>query len=342
LTSSSAYTAEAVNYIYGALIGITPTGVLYPDIATAVPSTANGLLKIDNAAGIAETKYILRKGVKWSDGQPVTSDDVIFAYNMQMNDVIQVVSRYPYDSITEIKKIDNYTIDVKWSLLTPVITYGLPIYPKHILGPIYDKDPALINSADYATKNPVHCGPYIVDKLVAGQYVIYKANPNWYGGQPVLDSITERVINDTNTQFANMLAGGIDTGSQILTLDLAKQVAVRMASIMNVTYVVGSSFGIMQLNHTSEWFKDVRVRQAFMYALDRKEMVIRANVADSPAYSFVPEGTWAFKSVLSKYTVNFDKANELLDAAGWKWNAAHTERILPSGTPAKLKIPYAT
>lgn len=339
--SDSAYTAQAANYIYGAMVAMMPGGCIYPDMVTKIPSLSNGLLKVNTEEGTVETTFILRKGIKWSDGQPVTADDIIFAYNMYMNDAVQIVSRYPYDQIEEIKKVDTYTVYVKWGVLDNVVLTGLPIYPKHILGPIYDQDPSLINSADYGTKNPIHCGPYVVDKYVAGQYTTYKKNPNWYGGEPVLDTITDRVIQDTNTQFANILAGGIDSGSAILTLDLARQVDSKMTKVMDVYYNKGSSFGLMQLNLTSDWFKDVRVRKAFLYAIDRYELVRRANVGNDPGLSFVPAGTWAFKDVLGQYKYNPDKANELLDAAGWKWNAAHTLRILPNGQEAKLKVPYA-
>jgi len=342
-TSDSAYTQQAATYLYGSMVGMMPGGTIYPDMVKKIPSLKNGLLKIDTEKGVTETTWILRKGMKWSDGAPITVDDIIFTYNMYMNDAIQIVSRYPYDQIPKdgIKKIDDYTLYVKWNTLDNSVLLGLPIYPKHILGPIYDKDPSLINSADYATKNPVHCGPYMLDKFVAGQYVTYKKNPNWYGGEPVLDTITDRVINDTNTQFANMIAGGIDTGSMILTLDLAEKVEKDMAKTMNVYYNKGTSFGIMPLNLTSDWFKDVRVRQAFMYAIDRAELCRRARVGNDPALSVVPAGTWAFKNVLGQYAYNVDKANQLLDAAGWKWNADHTLRILPNGEQAVLKIPYS-
>jgi len=340
LTSDSAYTLQAVNYMQGGLIGLTPTGVPYPDIATAIPSVANGLLKVNEATNTVETTYKLRKGVKWSDGAPVTADDAIFAYNMTMSNKIEVVSTYPLDEITEIKKIDDYTLYVKWGALDVYATLGIPLYPKHILGPIFDKDPALINSCDFVTKNPVYCGPYILDKNVPDQYAIYKKNPNWYGGEPVLDSITDRVIMDTNTQFANMLAGGIDTGSQILTLDLADEVAKRMPG-MKVFYNTGTSSGIVQLNFTSDAFKDERVRQALYYAIDRYVLTQKANVGKAPMLSVLVTGTWAFKDVLSQYNYNPDKANQLLDAAGWKWNADHTVRIMPNGKEASFKIPYA-
>ncbi len=340
LTSDSAYTLQAVNYMQGALVGETPPGVPYPDIATAVPSTSNGLLKVNEATNTVETTFKFRKGVKWSDGVPVTADDAIFAYNMTMSDKIQVVSTWPYDEITEIKKIDDYTLYIKWGVLETYSILGVSLYPKHILGPIFDKDPALINSADFVTKNPIYCGAYLLDKYVPDQYTIYKKNPNWYGGEPVLDTITDRVIQDTNTQFANMLAGGIDSGSAILTLDLADEVAKRMPG-MKVFYNTGTSSGIISLNLTSDAFKDVRVRQALYYAIDRYTLTQKANVGKAPMLSVLVTGTWAFKDVLSQYNYNPDKANQLLDAAGWNWNADHTVRIMPNGKEASFKIPYA-
>jgi len=341
LTSDSAYTQQAVTYMQGGLIGETPEGVLYPDIATAVPSLKNGLLKVDEKAGTVETIFKFRKGVKWSDGQPVTAQDAVFAYQMIMNPKIQVVSTWPYDEITEIKALDDYTLYIKWGTLESYAVMGVPLYPKHILGPIYDKDPSLINSCDFVTKNPVYCGPYVLAEYKPDQYTIYKKNPNWYGGEPVIDTIIDKVITDTNAQFANMVAGGIDTGSMILTLDLADKVAQTM-KYMKVLYNTGTSSGILNLNLSSDEFKDVRVRQALYYAIDRYTLTQKAMVGKEPMLSIVPKGTWAFEDVLSQYDYNPDKANELLDAAGWKWNADHTVRIMPNGKEASFKIPYAT
>jgi peptide/nickel transport system substrate-binding protein len=177
---------------------------------------------------------------------------------------------------------------------------------------------------------------------VPGQYVTYKQNPNYYGGQPVFNKVTVRIIEDTNTQFANLLAGGIDTGSEILTLDLAEKVQQQMGKAFNVYYNKGTSFGILSLNLQSDAFKDKRVRQAFYYAMDRSLLVQRARVGFDPALSLVPAGTWAFKDVLGKYKYDPAKANQLLDAAGWKWNSAHTQRIMPNGQPAVFNVPWAT
>ncbi|MCX6085056.1 MAG: ABC transporter substrate-binding protein, partial [Caldiserica bacterium] len=80
---------------------------------------------------------------------------------------------------------------------------------------------------------------------------------------------------------------------------------------------------------------------AFYYGIDRKLITQKAMVGTDAVLSPLSSGSAYFKPVLAKYAYNLDKANELLDAAGWKWNAAKTERILPDGTAAVLKIPYS-
>ncbi len=339
ITSNSAYTARDVTYISSGLVGQTPDGITYPDMVTAVPSVTNGLLEVNEKAKTIKVTFILRKGLKWSDGQPITAADAVFGYNVLMNDKVQSTSRWPYNEITSIKAINDYTLVTSWNRMETYAVFGVPVLPKHILGPIYDKDPSLINSCDFVTKNPIYSGPYVLDTYVPDQYIIYKPNKYYYGGAPVLDKITVRIIKDTNTQFATFLAGGIDAGSEILTLDLAERVE-KMPDI-NVYYNKGTVDGIMDINLDSDFFKDKRVRQAMYYAMDRYELVRRARVGQDPAMSFVPAGSWAFEDVLGKYKYNTDKANELLDEAGWKWNSNHTVRIMPNGKEAILQIPYA-
>jgi peptide/nickel transport system substrate-binding protein len=339
LISDSAYTQQAVTYLASGLIAITPYGVLYPEMTTYVPTLENKHL-IKNADGTIITDVQLRKGMTWSDGKPVTIDDFIFAHKLYMSDAVQVVSRTPMDLVTNIQKIDTYTCRVTWKSWDVYIPTLWTIYPKHILGPQFDADPASINTSDFSN-NPVYCGPYTIKTKVEQQYTIYAANKTWFGGEPVLDTVTERYIEATNTLLINMLTGQIDASSQSLTLDLAKQFEQKMGKEFNVYYNKGTSCGIMNFNLTSEWFKDVRVREAFYYGIDRSLVTLKAAVGNEAIMSPVSSGSIYFKPVLAKYAYNPDKANELLDAAGWTWNAARTQRTLPSGTAAILKIPYS-
>ena len=339
LISDSAYTLKAVTFLASGLIGMTPYGVIYPEMAKYVPTLANGHL-IRNADGTVISEMELRKGLTWSDGQPVTIDDYIFSHKLYMSDDIQVVSRSPMDLVTNIQKINDYKCRITWKNWDTYIPTGWGIYPQHILGPQFTKDPKSINTSDF-NNNPVYCGPYVVKTNVQGQYITYAANKNWFGGQPAFDTITERFIDDTNTLLINMLTGTIDVSSESLPLDLAKQFEAKMGNNFNVYYNKGTTSGIMQWNIASPWFSDKRVRQAFYYAIDRALITQKAMVGNDPVLSCISSGSAYFKPVLAKYNYDPDKANALLDAAGWKWNAAHTERILPNGTPAVLKVPYS-
>ena len=339
LISDSAYTLKAVTFLASGLISETPYGILYPEMAKYVPTLENKHL-IRNADGTVITDVELRKGLKWSDGQLVTIDDYIFSHKLYMSDAIQVVSRSPMDLVTNIQKIDDYTCRITWKSWDPYIPIGWTIYPQHILGPQFDKDPTSINTSDFSN-NPVYCGPYVIKSKVEGQYTIYSSNKNWFGGEPVIETITDRYIDNTNTLLINMLTGQIDVSSESLTLDLAQQFEQKMGKDFNVYYNKGTTSGIIEWNLTTAWFKDVRVRQAFYYGIDRKMITQKAMVGNDPVLSPLSSGSAYFKPVLAKYAYDPDKANALLDAAGWKWNAAHTERILPDGTAAVLKIPFS-
>jgi len=337
--SDSGYTAKAVTYLYGATIGVTPKNVAYPDMCLYVPSEANGHLII-NKDGTVISDFQLRKGLKWSDGKPVTVADEIMGYDLYMSDKVQVVSRAPYDKITKIEKVNDLTLRVYWKEWDPYIVTGLPIYPDHILRPIFSKDEGAINTCDY-NNNPIHCGPYIIKTNVAGAYTTMVPNPYWYGGTPAIKNITVQYITDTNTLLINMLTGQMDICSEGLTLADGVQVSEKMGNKYTVVNNPTSNIGELVINLDSEWFKDVRARQAWYYGIDRKLLSLKGMVGLDAAYSCIPACSIYYEPVLAKYNYDPDKANQLLDAAGWKWNAAHTQRVLPSGKPAVLDIPYS-
>ncbi len=339
LISDSAYTQKAVTFLASAPIAMTPYGVLYPEMAKYVPTLENKHL-IRNADGTVVTDMELRKGMTWSDGKPVTIDDYIFSHKLYMSDDIQVVSRTPMDLVTKIVKTGTYSCRIYWKSWDAFIPIGWNIYPEHILGPQFTKDPKSINTSDY-NQNPVYCGPYTVKNQVEGQYITYSSNKTWFGGEPVFETITERFIDNTNTLLINMLTGQIDASSESLPLDLAKQFEVKMGKQFNVYYNKGTTAGIVEWNLKSKWFSDKRVRQAFYYGVDRAMITQKAMVGNDPVLSPLSSGSAYFKPVLAKYAYDPDKANALLDEAGWKWNAAKTQRTLPDGSEALLKIPYS-
>jgi len=339
LISSSADTAFAAGFLMAGPVGVNPRGVLYGDLCSTVPTLENGDL-VRNLDGTIITTVRLRPGLKWSDGQPLNIDDYIFSYALSMSSAIQVVSRSPMDLVTSIVRIDDLTCRVYWKSWDPYIPIGWSIYPKHILGPIFDANPAAINTCDYALY-PISAGPYVLESRVVGQSMTFVANPfYWQPGKPIIPRVIARAV-DPNNLVDLMKSGEIDVSSETLPLDLAHEFEWENGTSFNVYYNPGTTAGIMEWNLTSPWFSDKRVRQAFYYGIDRTYITVQAMVGTNAVRSPLFAGSVYFKPVLDTYTYSPATANALLDAAGWTWNAGHTQRILPDSTPAVLTISYA-
>src|SRR5579863_4560337 len=160
----------------GYFFGVDQRGDLVPELATAVPTLANGGISAD---GLTIT-YHLRKGVRWQDGAPFTADDVIFSWQQVMNPNNAVPSRLGYEDVRRIDQPDDYTIVVHLKRrFAPFVatfftmsntTYG--IIPKHLLAGLRD-----LNRTEYASK-PIGTGPFIVAEYDQGSSIKFVANPH--------------------------------------------------------------------------------------------------------------------------------------------------------------------
>lgn len=337
LINSSAYASYIWSLIAAGPIGQTPTGELYADLCTAVPSTANGDL-VRNADGTVATTIRLRQGLLWSDGQPITIDDYIFAHKLYMSPDVQVTGRSPMDLVTGIKRIDDLTCTVTWKKWDPYIPCGWGIYPQHLLGPIFDRDPKLINTCDYM-KRPIHAGPYVLDTVSKDKYT-FKANPlYWQKGKPYISKATIEYLGSTSKEVTPVFtSGGLDVSSELLTVSEAQDFEKAYGDQFKVLYNDSTSAGVMEWNLASPWFSDKRVRQAFYYGIARGTVAKAGGLGTDAVMSPISSSSKYSSPVLAKYGYSVDKANTLLDAAGWTWNAAHTERLLPDRTAAVLKV----
>ncbi|HEY0395888.1 MAG TPA: peptide ABC transporter substrate-binding protein [Candidatus Elarobacter sp.] len=304
-----------------------------PELATEVPTEANGGISKDGKT----ITWHLRKGVKWSDGEPFDGDDVVFSTNAVNNAKNNEVGRDGWELITKIDEPDKYT--VVFHLKKPYSGY-LPsffgsaganpcVLPKHILGALPN-----INTAPYNSK-PVGIGPFRYVEWVRGDHITLEANPNYWRGMPKLHKVVYKVIPDRNTLATQMRTGEVDMWTFVPSAYVGQ-----VTSLPNVANVRGPSYlyGHITFNTSHPALKDKVVRQALRLATDRKLLRDKVNhgigilqesavTPASPFHADVPE-------------VPYDpaKANAMLDAAGWKRG--------PNGVRAKsgvaLNFDYAT
>ncbi len=267
----------------------------------------------DVSADGKQYTFHLRKGVLWHDGQPFTSDDVKFTIELARNADSASVYAPKYAGITDIATPDPLTVVI--TSATPdaslLDTMTLPcLLPKHALSAIAPKD--LVKNAWWYT-SPIGTGPFKWSKYVPDQYVELVANDTYWRGRPKMDKLINRYFKESGSALLALQKGEI----QFTYVTLDESDVVKKDT--NLTLLPGPSQVANHLifNFKDPRFQDLRVRQAFMYAIDRSTIVnqlfrgtavIIPCAFDNPKY--IPSG-------LNDYKRDVAKAKQLLQAANW-------------------------
>ncbi len=297
--------------------------------------------------------FHIRDGAKFSDGTPVTSDDIGFTLTL-LNDPayagfldmslanIQGAEEYKKgnaESISGIKMIDPQTIEITTTKASALALLYLgnysSVYSKNYYGKEYKK-----GNIDYLKNlygTPMGAGPYKLEKYIPGQELRYVANENYYGGKPAVEHFIYKVTsNDTKMQL--MQAGETDYDGFPANEDNIEQ--LKQMGFVNLRLATVADYGYVYMNNTKPFFKDTLVRQAMIYGLDREKCVAAtyngfgqvANIPTSPlSWSYTTDG-------INTYEFNPEKAKQLLDEAGWKVGADG----IREKDGVKFKITYIT
>lgn len=288
----------------------------------------------------------LKDGVTWSDGEPVTSDDVIFSYEIigdkdydgvrYDSTMTNIVGMEDYhdgksDTISGIKKVDDQTTEITYKEVNPsMLQSGGGIWgyaaPKHVLKDIAVKD---MQSSDAVRKNPVTFGPYYMSNIVPGESVEYSVNEYYYGGTPGLKKIvmtsvpTASIVEALKSkQYDMVYQMPTDIYETYKDIDGYTNLGREQTSYTYLGFKLGKwnkETSSVEYDPTSK-MADKSLRQAMGYALDNDQVGekfyagLRRN-----ATSLIPP---VFKSYhdsdMEGYTLDLDKANKLLDDAGFK------------------------
>ena len=317
-------------------------------LCTSLPTLENGdaiLEKTpDGKDGIAVT-YRLHKDAVWSDGVPVSVDDVVFTWEVGKHPQSGVASAEGYRRILAIDRIDDktFTLHVDRRTFDYNDLSSLNLLPAHIERDKF-KDPSMYRTQtafDTAPTTPgLYMGPYVMTKAETGSFMVFEKNPRWWGKIPAFDKITVRVIENTATLEANLLSGSIDmiAGELGLNVDQALAFEQRHSDRFHVQFNPGLIYEHIDLMLDNTILKDRRVRQALMYALDRKVISERLFGGKQPvADSGVNPLDWVYADDVPRYPHDLKKAAELLDAAGWT-RRGNQVRTNAAGAPLRLTL----
>ncbi len=315
ILSSDTASNQVIGLMFEGLLNSKKNGDLIGAMAKDVPTTS--------ADGLTYT-FKLRPNLKWSDGQALTADDVVFTYKLMYDPAYKdVASPRRGDLETYVDSVtapDPQTVVIKTkTIFAPFLVshtqYG--ILPKHVLGSLSPKE---INTADFNKAPTVVNGVFKFVNWQSGQQVTLARNDNYWAGASLLDQYVYKVVPDSVAVGNQLKTGELDIGP----VDPSQFDSVKAAGNTNIVEfpVAIFTFYAYNLDPTKlggKLFGDKAVRQALLYALNRDQMVpaIYFNHA-SVANSVEPPTSWAYKAK-PQVLYNFDKAKaeQLLDTAGW-------------------------
>ena len=279
LASGSVY-----RYVFDSPFTVDWTGQWKPALATAYTVSADG----------KSWTLTLRPGVRWSDGQPLTSADVKYTWQLATNKEVHITYATGFDKIVSVDtptatKVVYHLKAVYAPFREQVL--GAPVVPQHILGPLSADQ---INRAPFNQK-PVGTGPFIVTEFVTDDHVTLSANPSYWGAKPKLQRIVVRIVPDQNTQVNLMKAGDL---SVLTGVPPARLEEMRRAPGVVLKRYLSPVYQLIQLDEY-DFLKDVAVRQALDYTTPKVSIIknVMRGQAEPAVSDMVPNGPWANRTL---------------------------------------------
>ena len=327
------------------LVRFTPTGEATALLAEGIPTLENNQLVLF-PDGRMETTWRLREGLKWQDGMPLTTDDLLFAVRLGQD--LPEFGHAAYRSLNGVRAIDARTITVEWK--EPYIQYdnmfswefALPL-PRHLLEDTYLNNKEAFTQHLYWTHQFMHTGPFKVREFVPTERLLLDAWPDFVFGRPRVDEVEVQFVPDANTLIANVFAGGVQaTIGTGISVDQALQVTEgwRDGKAAHYPYQYTTVAKPQFINPDPRAILDVRFRRALLHAIDREALNETVTRGLAPTSGFnTPPGAPEFAAItpsVVQYPYDPRRAAQLIEEAGFV-RVGDTYRD-PNGTELAVRV----
>lgn len=305
LTTSDRWGLTFSNIQYSPLFYVDSEGKFTNALADKYTTSADGkTITID-----------LRHGVKWSDGQPLTADDVVFTYNKKEDKATgNSDALYINGQAVKVEKVNDnqvkFILPTKSASALNNIATETYILPEHIY-----KNTKDLNQ-NSLTPNNVGTGPYKLVTYKQGEYLKFVRNDNFFGTKPKIKNLTLRIITSADTTKIALQKGDVDA-SFVLPSDLKNL----KNDNLKVYPFSENRIGYLGLNTKVKALSNVKVRRAVFYAINKSQInkatYLNKKYYNTPNSFLPPENEFASKNV-DEYAHNIKKAKSLLKSAGVK------------------------
>ncbi len=290
-----------------------------------------------------QVTFHLRDDIHFSDGVPITADDVIFTYETIRNPKIDAanIANF-YIDVNRVEKIDQRTVRFfmdrfHFKALEVLSFWDIGIYPKHIYQ--FD-DPAQFNKR---ASNPVGSGPYVFESWETGRQIVLRRNENYWGPKPPLRKVAYRFITNAVASVQALRAHQVDLviPEPEQFADLVNDAEFNRDFACVSYYSPGTPFFYIGWNQDTPYFTDRRVRLAMTHILNRDQIVSEL-LKD---FGQVITGPFYIKGAqndpnIRPWPYDLQKAKQLLDEAGWRDSDGDGLRD-KNGTPFRFKFLYS-
>jgi len=330
-TSGIRGTGNLMMIAHNKLADVDEREAVVPQLAVELPTIekATWLMRPD---GSMDLTWKLRPGVRWQDGRPFTSADLLFSFEVYKDTDIPNRRGVGVSLMESASAPDPLTFVIRWSQTYVDANTGdevLPM-PQHILEPLYRADKEAFANSRYFTSEFVGLGPYRLTRWESGSYIEFLRFDDFYRGRPPLDRVMLQFIPDPNTMVANILSEAVDlVYPPSVDIDLLAEVRRRWEGTGNVARADSTGrFRLMDPQHRAEYARprlygttNTVTRQALYHGVDRATMaeVLTQGIAPA-ADSWIPpdhELRPLVDTAIPQFLYDPTRAQQLLGQAGW-------------------------
>lgn len=334
--SASAYMYRMVGR---SLVNLTPDGKWVTQLAKEIPSIEKGTAKFIEEGGVKKivANWEIIESAKWGDGKPVICQDFITAHKIATSPTVSVGEKELW---TQVEKIDidaknpkkcTFKYDkAKWDFYKLAQFFPIPTHIEQAVIDKYGKQKEGYEKNSNYVRNPtnpgLYNGPFVITEVKLGSHVAFAQNPHFYGKPANVKKVIVKLIPNTGTLEANLRSGTIDMIAT-LGLDLDQALAfdkkAKAEKLPFVTHFEPSiTYEHIDFKLENPIFQDVRVRQAFLYAINREDLVkaLFENKQEVALHNVSPKDVnWFTKDpkIATPYRYSRRTAGKLLDEAGW-------------------------
>jgi peptide/nickel transport system substrate-binding protein len=252
--------------------------------------------------------FRLHRGVRFSDGRPLTSRDVKWSFDSVLQGKVRSPKAGAYKWVQGIEAPDDHTVvfhlKQPWAGLLWNVAggEGMGIVP--------------YGSGEEISRNPIGSGPFKFVSAEQDRDVVIARNEYYWGERAKLDGVRFMVVPDTTTRALELRKSSADVELNALTADIER--TLQTESHLAIMRGPGTRLAYVAFNLRDPILKDVRVRQAIAYAIDRPALVHYLWRDEARlAYSLLPPESWAYEANVTQYHYDPEKARHILDEAGY-------------------------